>query len=186
VAMPCNMLGVWDTQVRISFRVVFTRKLKKPVIATASPRGFNHLKSLGASKVLDYKSPGIVKELLALGPFKYMYTTSGDAISQQALATLLQPEGGKFASTLGGDVELPQNVERIYEFFGNVTQKEGPQFEDFANWWYGEYLGKVIVDGSIEPTAFTKIPGGLAALQSAADGMLDGKIRGKPILNPQD
>lgn len=156
------------------------------VIATASPRGFDHLKALGASAVLDYKSPSIVKELEALGPFKFMYTTSGDATSQQALATLLQPDGGRFASTLGGDVKLPQNVERVYEFFGNVTQKEGPKFEEFSKWWYGEYLGKVIIDGSVEPTPFTKITGGLGALQAAADAMLDGKIKGKPILNPQE
>jgi NADPH:quinone reductase-like Zn-dependent oxidoreductase len=161
-------------------------ELRISVIATASPRGFDHLKTLGASSVLDYKSPSVLHDLVALGPFKHMYTTSGDAVSQQALATLLQPRGGKFASTLGGNVELPENVERIYEFFGNVTQKEGPEFEDFAKWWYGEYLGKVIVNGSVEPTPFTKVTGGLGALQSAADGMLDGKIRGKPILNPQE
>lgn len=166
--------------------LVLDDELTKPVIATASPRGFDHLKALGASAVLDYKSPNIVNDLEALGPFKYMYTTSGDAISQQALATLLQPEGGKFASTLGGAVKLPENVERVYEFFGNVTQKEGPKFEEFAKWWYGEYLGKVIVDGSVEPTAFTKVAGGLKNLQAAADAMLDGKIKGKPILNPQE
>jgi hypothetical protein len=115
-----------------------------------------------------------------------MYTTSGDDVSQQALASLLQPGGGRFASTLGGDVKLPENVERIYEFFGIVTQKEGSKFEEFAKWWYGEYLGKVIADGSVEPTAFNKLSGGLGGLQAAADGVLEGKIRGKPILNPQD
>lgn len=156
------------------------------VVATASPRGFDHLEKLGASEVLDYKSATVIQDLQALGPFKYMYTTSGDATSQQALATLLQPGGGKFASTLGGDVKLPENVERVYEFFGNVTQKEGTNFEEFAKWWYGEYLGKVIADGSVEPTAFTKVPGGLGALQAAGDAILEGKIRGKPIVNPQE
>ena len=155
------------------------------VIATASPRGFDHLKKIGASEVLDYKDADVVEELRKMGPFKYMYTTSGDSASQQALASLLGPEGGKFASTLGGDVELPKNVERVYEFFGNVTLKEGPQFEDFAHWWYG-YLGKVIVDGSIEPTSFNEVKGGLAAIQKAADDMLDGKIKGKPVINPQE
>jgi NADPH:quinone reductase-like Zn-dependent oxidoreductase len=144
------------------------------------------LKQLGASNVLDYKSPTIIQELQALGPFKYMYTTSGDATSQQTLAALLQPGGGKFASTLGGDVKLPENVERIYEFFGNMTQKEGLQFVEFAKWWYGEYLGSVISDRSVEPTAFTKVPGGLGALQAAGDAVLEGKIRGKPIVNPQE
>lgn len=83
-------------------------------------------------------------------------------------------------------MELPSNVERVYEFFGNVTQKEGEKFEAFAKWWYGEYLGKVIADGSIEATPITKVQGGLAALQGAADGMLDGKIRGKPVVDPQE
>lgn len=162
------------------------RRLTRVVIATASPRGFEHLKKLGATEILDYKSPSIIADLLALGPFKYMYTTSGDSASQQALATLLQPEGGKFASTLGGDVKLPENVERVYEFFGNVTQKEGSNFDEFAKWWYEEYLGKVITDRSVEPTTFTKVAGGLSALQSAGDAILEGKIRGKPIVNPQE
>lgn len=144
------------------------------------------MKSLGASEVLDYKSPTVLDDLRALGPFKYLYSTSGDPASQQALATLLQPSGGTFASTMGGEVQLPENVERIYEFFGNVTLKEGDKFEKFAKWWYGEYLGKVIQNGSIEPTPITKVKGGLNALQEAADGMLDGKIRGKPVVNPQE
>jgi len=161
-------------------------KLIYAVIATASPRGFEHLKKIGATDVLDYKDADIIEKLRAIGPFKFMYTTSGDVASQKALANLLGSAGGKFASTLGGDVELPGNVERVYEFFGNVTQKEGPEFEEFASWWYGEYLGKVIVDGGIEPTAFSEVKGGLAAIQKAAEDMLDGKIRGKPIVNPQE
>lgn len=161
------------------------RELMKEVIATASPRGFDRLKNLGASTVLDYKSPSILEDLRALGPFKYMFTTSGDVTSQEALAALLQPKGGKFASTLGGNVKIPENVERVYEFFGNVTQKQGPQFEEFARWWYGDYLGKVITDGSIETTPINKITGGLGALEAAADEMLDGKIKGRPIVNPQ-
>lgn len=156
------------------------------MIATASPRGFDHLKKIGATEVLDYKDVDVVEKLRGMGPFKFMYTTSGDPASQQALAILLGPEGGKFASTLGGDVELPKKVERVYEFFGNVSQKEGAEFEEFARWWYGEYLGKVIADGSIEPTAYVEVKGGLGAIQKAADDMLDGKIRGKPIVNPQE
>jgi hypothetical protein len=30
------------------------------------------------------------------------------------------------------------------------------------------------------------VKGGLAAIQKTADDMLDGKIRGKPIVNPQE
>jgi NADPH:quinone reductase-like Zn-dependent oxidoreductase len=142
------------------YAVQYSKSVGHTVIATASPRAVEQLKSLGASEVLDYKSPTILDDLRARMPFKYLYTTSGDEASQKLLAELLQPDGGKFASTLPGkEVQLPLNVERIYEFFGNVTQKDGAVFETFKNWWYQEYLGKVIADGSIQPTPFVKVAG---------------------------
>lgn len=125
--------------------------------------------------------------LRAIGPFKYLYTTSGDAASQTALSLLLQPHGGKFTSTLAHKTPevLPSNVEMVYEFFGNVTQKEGPEFEKFKNWWYGEYLAAAVA-GAVEPTAFEKRPGGLAAIQKAADDTVEGRTRLKLVLNPQE
>jgi hypothetical protein len=111
-------------------------------------------------------------------------TASGDGPSQLALAEILQPEGGKFASTLGGAVSLPSNVERIYEFFAQATQK--PQFKDFADWWYQEYLPKVIKEGLVEPTPVEKRTGGLAAIQRASDDVATGVARKKLVLNPQE
>jgi len=168
------------------YAVQYAKSVGYTVIATASPRGFDHLKSLGASNVFDYKSPTVVDDLRKLGPYAYMYTTSGDLVSQKALGLLLQPHGGKFASTLGGQVELPSNVERVYEFFGNVTQKEGPEFAKFKEWWYGEYLGKAISERLVEPTPFEYRPGGLAAIQKAADDTVEGKVKVKLIIHPQE
>ncbi|KAK4690416.1 hypothetical protein P7C71_g6368, partial [Lecanoromycetidae sp. Uapishka_2] len=153
------------------------------VIATASPRGFSHLKELGASQVLDYKNPDIESELRSLGPFQFMMTASGDSTSQQTISQLLQPAGGRFASTLGGNINLPENVERIYEMFEATTQK--PQYVDFGKWWYTDYLPKAI-GGAVEPAPIEKRNGGLAAIQAAGDDVLGKKSNKKIVLNPQE
>ena len=78
------------------------------MIATAHPRGFTHLKEIGASEVLDYKSSEIGSQLRKMGHLKYLMTASGDPTSQQTLSNLLQPNGGRFISTRAGEVGPPQ------------------------------------------------------------------------------
>ena len=99
----------------------------------------------------------------------------------------MQPEGGKFACVLPGkDVELPRNVERVYDVFSGAAQKEGPVFEKFSKWWYSDYLAKAIRDRKIEPAAFEKRSGRLGAIQKAAGDVLGGSLRAKLVLNPQE
>ncbi len=169
------------------YAVQYARSVGYTVIATASPRAASHLTSIGAATVLDYKSPTVVDDLRALGPYAYFFTASGDPASQHAIADLLQPQGGKFACVLPGkDVELPSNVERVYEVFNSVAQKEGSVFEEFSKWWYGDYLAKAIRDRKIEPAAYEMRPGGLGAIQKAADDVLGGSLKAKLVLHPQE
>jgi NADPH:quinone reductase-like Zn-dependent oxidoreductase len=153
------------------------------VIATASPRGFAHLKGIGASHALDYKSFEIESQLRKLGPFKYLMTASGDPTSQQVLGRLLQPNGGRFLSTRAGEVDLPSNVERVYNTFEFATQK--PEFSEYAHWWYTTYLPKAI-GGAVEPTPIEKRTGGLKAIQAAAEDVLNGKAKNKIVIDPQE
>ena len=154
------------------------------MIVTASPRDNKRQISLGASEVIDYKAPDVAEQLRALGPYKYMITASGDAPSQKALAALLQPEGGRFASVLGGEVELPSNVERVYLAFSQVVQRD--EHSEFRAWWYGEYIPKVLQQSLVDAVQFTKRDGGLAALQQASADIFEGKVRGKVVVNPQE
>ena len=150
------------------------------VIATASPRSFAHLESVGASKIVDYKSSDVEAQLRDLGPFKFLLTASGDPASQQVLASLLQPNGGRFISVRAGEVELPKNVERIYSNFEAAGQ--GPEFR---HWWYTTYLPEAI-GGAVEPTPIEKRSGGLRAIQAAGDDVFSGKAKNKIIVNPQE
>lgn len=68
--------------------------------------------------------------------------------------------------TPGGSVDLPSNVDRVYEMFEATIQKS--QFAGFGKWWYTDYLPKAI-GGAVEPAPIEKRSGGLEAIQAAGD-----------------
>lgn len=133
--------------------------------------------------MVDYKAADTVEKLRKLGPYKYLFTASGDPTSQQALASLL-PDGGRFASVLGGDVELPSNVERVYKPFSQAAQFD--ENHEWRDWWYKDYLPEVLHKNLIDSVSYTKVTGGLGALQQASTDVFEGKVRGKVIVNPQE
>lgn len=133
--------------------------------------------------MIDYKAADAVEQLRQLGPYKYLFSASGDPASQKALASLL-PNGGRFGSTLGGDVEMPANVERVYMPFSQAAQLD--ENHEWRDWYYGEYLPGVLHEGRVEPVDYTKVSGGLEALQQASKEVFEGKVRGKVIINPQE
>ncbi|KAF2828204.1 GroES-like protein [Ophiobolus disseminans] len=166
-----------------SYAVQYAKHVGYTVVVTASPRDIERQKRLGASQVIDYRSADVVEDLRKSGPYKYMFTASGDADSQKALSTLL-PDGGRFASVLPRGIELPPYIEVVYTAFSQAAQKE--EYSDWRKWWYQKYLPEVLVEGILEPVKFTKIDGGLAALQQANQDVFDGKVRGKLLINPQE
>ncbi|KAH7071597.1 oxidoreductase domain-containing protein [Paraphoma chrysanthemicola] len=166
-----------------SYAVQYAKSVGHTVVVTASPRDVERQKRIGASEVVDYKSADVVERLRELGPYKYLFTASGDAASQKALAALL-PNGGKFASVLPGAAELPQGVEIVYTAFSQAAQKE--EYGDWRDFWYQQYLPEVLAKNLVEPVKFTKVDGGLAALQQANQDVFDGKVRGKLVINPQE
>lgn len=135
--------------------------------------------------MVDYKAEDVVEQLRKLGPYSYLFTASGDATSQKALAALL-PDGGKFASVLPTPTgtEIASNVEVVYTAFSQAAQKD--EYSVWRVWWYQDYLPKVLAEGLVEPLTFTKMEGGLAALQKANQDVFDGKVRGKLVINPQE
>lgn len=151
---------------------------------TASSRDIERQMKLGATEVVDYRDVDVVDKLRKSGPYKYLFTASGDAASQKVLASLLEPNGGAFASVLPSTVELPANVNVIYTAFSQAAQKE--EYSEWRDWWYQEYLPRVFSESLVEPVRFTKVDGGLSALQQASQDVFDGKIKGKLVINPQE
>lgn len=152
-------------------------------MATASPRKFDYVRDLGASEVLDYKDEQIVKKLRELGPYDFVMTASGDAVGATAISEILQPAGGKFASTRpkSEEMHLAANVSLLYDFFSMATQKV--ENEAFTAWWYGDYLPTALA-GGVTPTPLEKRPGGLSGIQAACEDVAAGRSPKKLILSP--
>ncbi|KAH8728143.1 oxidoreductase domain-containing protein [Phaeosphaeriaceae sp. PMI808] len=167
-----------------SYAVQFAKAVGYTVVVTASARDVERQKRLGASEVVDYKLVDVVEQLRKHGPYKYLFTASGDAASQKALVALLPEEKGRFASVLPSAIELPSNVEIVYSAFSQAAQKE--EHGNWRTWWYQEYLPEVLGKGLFEPVKFTKVEGGLVALQQANQDVFDSKVRGKLVINPED
>lgn len=109
-----------------------------------------------------------------------MFTASGDALSQSTISSLLQPTGGRFASVLPPSIEVLSNVEIVYTAFSQAAQRE--EYLEWRNWWYGTYLPTALA----EPVGYTKVDGGLKALQGASQDVFDGKVRGKLVIDIQE
>lgn len=154
-------------------------------MATASPRKFDYVRSLGATEVLDYKDDQVTPQLKRLGPYDFVMTASGDAQSAMAISNVLQPTGGNFASTRpkSEGTQLAANVNLIYDFFSITTQKA--ENAEFSQWWYKDYLPAAL-GGMVIPTPLEKRPGGLKGVQEACDDVLTGKSLKKLVLNPQE
>ncbi|KAF3039358.1 hypothetical protein E8E12_005991 [Didymella heteroderae] len=167
------------------YAVQYAASVGHTVIATASPHSIPSLLGLGASTVLDYRSTTILADLRAHGPFTYFLTCSGDALSQRTIIDLLSPTGGRFASVLplSTGVELPANVDMVYAAFSQAAQKN--EYAAWRNWWYRTYLPSMLASSAASPVAFTKVDGGLLALQKASQEVFDAKVRGKVIIDPQ-
>ncbi|EUC44401.1 hypothetical protein COCMIDRAFT_37760 [Bipolaris oryzae ATCC 44560] len=167
-----------------SYAVQFAKQAGYTVVVTASPRDVERQMKLGASEVVNYKDTDAVAKLRSLGQYKYLFTASGDAASQSALASLLESTGGSFASVLPSAVELPSKVSLIYAAFSQAAQKE--EYSEWRDWWYQQYLPKVLSGGLVEPVRFTKVQGGLSALQQASQDVFDSKAKGKLVIDPQE
>lgn len=152
-------------------------------MATASPQKFDYVRSLGASKVLDYKDEQIVEKLRELGPYDFIMTASGDAKGATAISDILQPAGGKFVSTRpkSEEMHLAANVSLLYDAFSMATQKE--ENAAFTTWWYSDYLPMALA-GGVTPTPLEKRSSGLNGIQGACEDVLAGRSRNKLVFSP--
>ncbi|KAK2753491.1 hypothetical protein FQN54_007881 [Arachnomyces sp. PD_36] len=177
---------IWSASGSVGgYAVQYAASVGYDVVATASPRKFDYVRSLGASNVLDYKDDQIVDKLKQLGPYDFVMTASGDANGASAISDTMQPKGGRFASTRpkNEEMRLADNVELHYDAFSLATQKA--ENAAFTAWWYGDYL-PVALSGGVTPTPLEKRSGGLYAVQEACEDVIAGRSPKKLILNPQE
>ncbi|KIW22386.1 uncharacterized protein PV07_12276 [Cladophialophora immunda] len=150
------------------------------VIATASPRNFDHCKSLGASAVFDYADENVVERLATrlqscsvLGAFDAFGTEE----STRKVAEILSRIGGGFIATAGqAPEELPNNV-RVKQMLAALV----PGTDVGKALW--KYLPAALASGQYKPAPRANVIGeGLDSIQTGIDRLKQGVSASKIVV----
>lgn len=152
------------------------------VIGVAHGRHEAMVRSLGVVNFVDRASGNVVSDLVALGPFKAVLAAADDAADQAKIGQILAGQGGgEFLSTMGvrRGVELPDGVTgRFHQFIDDYLD---PANSDFTQWFWWDYLEKVLASGELKSTPL-EIYGGLSRVGSAWNALRSNEISGKRII----
>ena len=156
------------------------------VVAIASQKNFELLKSLGADQCFDYKSDNwkqeAIEALKKVGSPLAIDTISTDA-TLGACAEILQASGGKVvASTLAHD-----NVGSITVAPVDLGVIPGPPGETEKVYSYVPKINAFLQQGKLNGTPTKLVAGGLSSVAQALKDLSDGKASGcKFVIRVQD
>jgi hypothetical protein len=139
----------------------------------------------GAAEVVDYHSPDILQDLVALGPYEAVLGANDSADSQVVIGKVLEAQGGgRFNTTMGvrPGVVLPQGVEGFFVQY--MDDYLNPENKEFAKWVFWEYLEEGLKNGSLK-LAPVEVVGGLEKVQESLDRMRLGDVKGKRLVIAQ-
>ncbi|KAJ3728307.1 GroES-like protein [Lentinula raphanica] len=157
------------------------------IIAYASARHADHLKSLGVTHVVDRGEIPIDKlaetvKKIAGTPFKIAYNAVGDDDSHAACVDTIA-EGGQVAdvkSTLG---HKTINGKRVLGIMGSSHY---PPHKEFGRILW-KNLPRLVQEGAIKPNRLEKVPNGLAGIDDGLQKMKANKVSGiKLVAFPQE
>ncbi|KAL8738585.1 MAG: hypothetical protein Q9181_000636 [Wetmoreana brouardii] len=191
-----NAILVWGGASSVGTLVIqMARKIGLTVIATASPKHHTYLKTLGATIVVDYRSPEVVSEISSAAKnlgvlLRYAFdcVSEGETFSQ--CAKILSNS----LSTLG-DHENKTRLVLVLPWPGELPRPEGidisqvialqlvTQQKELCRWLFHEWLPTALADGSIIPSPHLEIvKGGLESTQVAWDRHKAGVSGAKLVL----
>ncbi|KAF9074243.1 medium-chain dehydrogenase/reductase like protein [Rhodocollybia butyracea] len=156
------------------------------IIAYASGRHTDFLKSIGATHVIDRGETPIEKvaetvKKIATTPLKIAYNAIGDADSRTACFDSIVA-GGQVAD-VNGEVKDAGNGKTVIAIMGTSHFPVNREFGRIL--W--KNLPKLVQDGAIVPNRVEKLPNGLAGINEGLQRMKANKISGvKLVALPQE
>ncbi|CAD0108825.1 unnamed protein product [Aureobasidium uvarum] len=166
-------LLVWSGASSVGVNTIqLARAAGYEVIATASPKNFELVRSLGASEVIDYNlDPATLLEQLT-NAFKKrtiagVLHTAGDAQSSMSICADLfsKVDGNKFfTTTVTLPVDIPAGFRYSRVFAGTIKDS------GVADIVFGDFLPQAIAGGKYKPAPQAEVVGtGLESLQKGLD-----------------
>ncbi|KAF8843795.1 GroES-like protein [Paxillus ammoniavirescens] len=158
-----------------------------PIITTASPAHENHLKSLGATHLIDRHASGdqFIASLnnITKQPIELVYDAISLPETQQAAWAVLS-HNGTLVLTLQPVVKEDQGKgRRVVPTYGSPHAQANHALCE-ASW---SILGKWLQDGVIKPLDFEILPNGLHGIPEGLQKMKAGGVSGKKLVaHPQE
>ena len=151
------------------------------VIATASPKNFEYVKSLGATEVYDYKSESIVDDLVKAfegKTFAGVLDCIGFEAAKLSVEVVKRVAGkGAVASTKGGVEDLPEGI-TLSKIFGITLRDNG-----VGKAVYADYLPQALATGTFVPSPEPLVQGkGLEHVQAGVDRLMAGVSAAKVVV----
>ncbi|TFY82385.1 hypothetical protein EWM64_g1618 [Hericium alpestre] len=154
--------------------VQFAKHAGLHVIATASPKNFDLVKSLGADEVYDYNDPELAKKIKAStgGKLKHAVDTIAEKDTPKIVSESLSDEGGAISITLPYEATRPGVTATIvvaynmlgkdydFPFVWTATEEAKATGKKFAG-----LIGKVAAMGKLKPNPKHLLSNGLASVQ---------------------
>lgn len=151
------------------------------VFATASPKNFELVRRLGATKVFDYKSEGVVDEIVgAIKGEKFVgaFDAVGGAAWAATIEVVRRLDGGKFIATAVRGFEEPPEGIGMKQIYSLSIRENGV---GKAVW--EEFLPKALAAGTFVPGLESLVVGkGLESVQSGLDRLKDGVSAQKVVV----
>ena len=144
------------------------------VYATASPKHHDYVKSLGASRVFDYRASDVVGSIVGATKedgvdLRIVYDAAGSL--PQILDVLGQLKGGKVASAIPLKEDDPQKKGVEVKF---VLAPTGAERTKWSTWVFNEWLEEKIGKEIVPSPKMEVVKGGLEALNSGLDRLKEG------------
>lgn len=163
------------------------------IVAIASPKHHEMLRSLGADAVFDYRSPSLVKDVKALGKeIRRSLDCYSEGNSSATAAACMA--GGRLVRTLPPSMmsgSVPKEIETdwilSYTALGKpfwfLLKYYSARPEDYKNaHTYLQELTKLLEQGKFVPVPHRLMSGGLSGIQAGFNEMQAGKVRGEKLV----
>jgi len=173
---------VWGASSSVgSFAVQIAALSGFKVIATASKKNFDLVKSCGALEVFDYSSSDVVEQIVKYtnGSLHYAYDPIATDDTVKAITACLSKEGqGHISGTSPSKLEFPSNIKYHPVFLGAMPNQ--PEVRKRSTVYVQEY-SKLIEEGKIKPNVVEKLEG-LENVKKGLQLLIDNKVGGKKVV----
>jgi len=152
------------------------------VIATASNKNFDLVKSFGAEHVFDYTSPDVVEQIqkYTSGKLHYAYDTISSDQTYKQVFDSLSKDGEAFVSgTSASKVAIPSNVH--YKDTQLAATYYAPDHRVLVS-QYVQELEALIDSGKLKGSVVEKLGKGLASVVEGLELLLNNKVGGKKVV----